>query len=198
MCNRLRIKNQKLFDIPGFRIRLPFIFCIGCRTSPFIYVATKESASIVSVLLPWAHTYPTKFMRAMFACHVIATIIFLNKDFTFRARFGISSYPSFCREILCIPPSGSGNSAIVVIHTNIFGNQLLPIFHHFATSRIMWRTDFTLETKSMLAQTSCSIKKYIPIQPKKTIVVLKTLRILLRFPNGKLTCWAWAPLNTII
>ena len=100
---QIAYKKLKTFPHPWLSHRIAFSLLYWLLHQCLYIYYNKVSPSIVPVLLPWAHTYPTKFMRAMFTCHMVTTIIFLNKDFTFRARFGISSYPSFCREILCIP-----------------------------------------------------------------------------------------------
>jgi hypothetical protein len=73
------------------------------------------SMSNSTMIKPISKTKPTKFMFTTTTSHMIATLIFLNKDITFWASFCIRFYPKYIFSI-----------------TIIF---YFPLFEHFTSSR---------------------------------------------------------------
>ena len=70
-----------------------------------------------AVIKPISKTKPTKFVLTTFTGHMIAPLIFLNKNITFRASFCISFYPKYIFSV-----------------TTIF---YFPLFEHFTCCRPM-------------------------------------------------------------
>lgn len=79
---------------------------IACLLEFFVLIALIVSSRLLTMLFPVTQAEPTKLKRAKLACHVVATLVFLDWPVTLRARLGVRHNPGNVltfRRILRLP-----------------------------------------------------------------------------------------------